>query len=154
MAYFSNTMKNTTKRGATKSNTPAPVVPSLAEVLDLMAYHVAEIMTARPGPTVADLPAISFGCGLGGWEGTDCPFVMVQGTITAATEAFAKDGGAWGAWAQVVLNGRAVGNRHGGYKAIAAAYAPVIAWVAAYHARAAVAALVADTAGPAVAKAG
>lgn len=146
-------MKNTTKRGATKSN-PAPSVPSLAEVLDLMAYHVASVMTAQPGPSVADLPAISFGCGLGGWEGTDCPFVMMQGTITAVTGAFAKDGGAWGPWAQVVLNGRSVGNRHGGYKAIAAAYAPVIAWVAAYHARAAVADLVASTDGPAIAKAG
>ncbi len=145
-------MMKTTKRGATKSN-PAPVVPSLADVLATLAGHVENIMTVRPGPGV-ERSTITIGCGLGGYPGTDAPFVLLEGTLTAASGTFAKDGGEWGIWAQVTLNGENHGNRHGGSKAIAAAYAPVIAWVAAYHARAAIAAVVAETAGPAIAKVG
>lgn len=142
-------MKSTTKRGATKA-TKTVEVPSLAEVLGLLAGHVANVMTAEPGATVADLPAISFGCGLGGYAGTDCPLVILQGTITAARPGF--DGGAWGPWAQVVLNGEACGNRHGATRAISKAYAPVVAWVVAYHAAKEAAELVAATPGPQLAK--
>ncbi len=136
-------MKTTTKRAATKTST----VPSLADLLDTIGYHVATVMTHAPGPTVMHLEAISFGCGVGGFEGTDCPLVILEGSIRAASGS-----DPWGAWAQVTIGGERVGNRHGGYKAIMKAYAPVVAWVAAYHA-AAVVEPAAATAGPSLAKA-
>lgn len=136
------------KRGGSKVAAAAKSeVPTLADVLDTMAYHVGNMMTARPGETVADLTEISFGCGLGGY-GEGCPTVILQGTIRSAGGA-----DAWGPWAQVTLNGKALGNRHGGQKEIARAYAPVVAWVAAYHAKREAAALVASVDGPTIAKA-
>lgn len=137
--------------------TPAPAgpwVPSLEEALGLLAGHVKSVMTAQPGRSVSFLTEVYFGCGLGGWEGTGCPSVLLEGKIEAATGACAADGGPWGEWAQVTLNGQSCGNRHGAARAIAEAYAPVIAWVAAYHAARATAAIVASSDKPAIAKAG
>lgn len=125
-------------------------VPTLAQLLGTIAGHVAHIMTYAPGRTVSDLRTVRLGCGVGGFPGTDCPLVIVDGTITRVADD--SDGGAWGDWAQVVFDGRSVGNRYGAVRAYTEAVAPVVAWVAAYWAAKAAAAVAAAN-GPAVAKA-
>lgn len=126
----------TTTKGLKKTTaTTRPVVPSLEQVLDTMAFHIGELMTHAPGETVSDRTSIDFTAGIGGWEGTGCPLVIV--TITMHRDASADP---WGKWVRCELpDGTVLGNRCAARKHLAAAYAPVIAWVAAHHARAAAA---------------
>lgn len=149
--------KTTTAKAKAAGTAKAePWVPTLAEVLETMAGHVAHMMTRRPGESMSHLRTVEVGCGIGGYEGTDCPLVILSGTITAVDDSDGREvdaGGPWGEWAQVELNGRKLGNRWGAKAEIARAYAPVIAWVAAYHARKAAAELVAGTPRPELARA-
>ncbi len=122
-------MKTTTKRGPAKTTTTktnAP--PTLLHALETMAFHMGEIMTYRPGPGV-EVASVRTGFGLGFGEG--CPRVYVE-VVIAATDW--KDAESWGVWAHCTVNGVAVGNRCGARNALAAAYAPVIAWIAAHEA--------------------
>jgi len=112
----------------------AACVPSLEDVLSTLAFHVSGLMTDRPGEGVKR-SSVGVGFGLGGYKGTDCPCVFVEGHITAACPVGDSKEDPWGGWAQVTLDGRLRGNRSGGREYLMKAYAPVIAWVAAYHAR-------------------
>lgn len=111
-----------TKRAATKTvaKTTASTVPSLEQVLSTMAYHIADLTTARG----------HFNAGIGGFT-PDAPFVMFECEITECKST----ADSWGVAANCAIKGGSVrGSRVGARNAIVAAYAPVIAWVAAWHA--------------------
>lgn len=133
---------------ATTSGTGPDRVPTLEEALDTFGYHVGCLMTDKPvRPDAPYCERAMFGLGMGGWS-EGCPYVHVDVVIRPASQAGEKDGGPWGGWAQVSLDGRCFGNRHGGYKEYARLCAPVIAWVAAYWAAKAL-----EPTGPAIAAA-
>jgi hypothetical protein len=107
-------------------------VPTLEHVLSTLAFHVAGIMSdASTGERVRT------GFGLGGFG--ECPLVHVDCEIRPSGSDSIR-GGQWGVWAQVWLapHGQPLqcfGNRCGGREELVRLYGPVIAWVAAYHAR-------------------
>ncbi len=111
-----------------KTVVKAPAVPTLEDVLGIMTYHVEHLATCRPGPTSTST-SYEFSAGIGGWEGSGCPLVIFSATIhpTSGDEP-------WGVWARCEVEGQIIGNRCAARAALARVYAPVIAWVAAYHA--------------------
>lgn len=116
-------------RGPVKTKTVAPVVeapPTLARALETLAYHMGEIMTYRPGPGV-NVSEVTTGFGLGGYGG--CPLALVRFTIKAMAGA-----DPWGPGAGVYVDGVCIGSRAAGRNALAAAYTPIIAWIAAREA--------------------
>ena len=121
----------------------ANLIPTLAEVLDTFAYHVESIATSKPTRTDAPYKDRDrFGLGLGGYA-PDCPRVAVDVELRPSIGAEP-----WGVWAGVYIRPmrsddrdeedrqgfKHCGNRCGGRKEYAALCAPVLAWVAAYHA--------------------
>jgi len=125
--------------------TETSLVPSLAHVLETMAYHIRSLATECPVRTDAPYSQrVRFGCGLGGY-GPGCPTAHVNLQIVPCTGGEVH-GGPWGVWAQVTMrNGLGTldgqegdliysGNRCGAEAALTRHYAPVIAWVAAYWA--------------------
>lgn len=136
-------------------STKAPEVPSLAWVLSIFAYHISSLTEEKPIRREAPYGnRVRFSIGLGGF-GEGCPLANVDVVITPATEDPTTTD-AWGPWAQVwmrpisdkattvaerntepnVLDGtwKQVGNRSAGRNHYAELCAPVIAWVAQYHA--------------------
>jgi hypothetical protein len=131
-------------------------IPSFAQMLDTFAYHCESIATSKPKR--ADAPYCErdrFGLGLGGF-GRGCPFVNIEVVIVPANLEWPD--GPWGVWATVYtrpareyansdernaeprLFDRAEGweshgNRCGGRQAYSKMCAPVLEWVAAYHAK-------------------
>jgi hypothetical protein len=120
-------------------------VPTLEHVLSTLAYHISEIMTAKPSRTDAPYSdRVRFGSGLGGY-GKECPSVLVEVVIKPS-----GDEDRWGVWAQVYTrpmttkmdeepnvydhSWSAHGNRCGGREAYVKMCAPVIQWVANYWA--------------------
>lgn len=111
----------------TKTTTTNP--PTLAAALSTAAYHFGEIMTYRPGPTVkTDRVRTGFGLGYG----TGCPVSFVEVEI----ESYKGNGGEdpWGPAASCYIGGVCIGTRSAARNALAAAYAPVLAWIAAHEA--------------------
>lgn len=133
-------MSKTAKRGTAKAGgghvrvslSDSTWVPTMAEVLQTLAGHIASI--AKDAPRDPEAATYAWAAGLGGYAGTDCPFVMVRAEVTPARGWQEADGGPWGVWAQFSFDGHSVGNRSGAASAYAAAVAPVVAWVAAYWA--------------------
>lgn len=123
-------------------------VPTMDHVLKTFAYHLRCIATSRPKrPDAPYCDRDLFGLSLGSYgEGCPCVHIHVMIKPSACDDS-------WGAWAQVSFASpdetridyegavdaglwHSHGNRSGGGDAYAALCAPVIAWVAAYHARA------------------
>jgi hypothetical protein len=121
--------------------------PPLADVLVTFANHVSTLMTEKPSRT--DAPYCNrarVGLCLGGWS-DDAPRAWIDVEIRPSENADPEN--PWGVWAQVWIRTewrdddrheedrkgfQCFGNRHGGAKEYARLCAPVIAYVAAYHA--------------------
>jgi hypothetical protein len=111
-------------------------VPSLALVLQTMAFHVRCLATERPVRT--DAPychRVQLGLALGSLA-AECPAARVSVLIVPQRDPV--EGDPWGVWAMVTLrdaqSGALIyqGNRAGAGDALALTYAPVVAWVADY----------------------
>lgn len=122
-------MARKSSKGPGVKKTVEPWVPTLERLMTTIAGHSAHIMTYGPGPTVTDRESVYLGCGVGGWEGTDCPFAFFQSRVHRV-----EGSEPWGPWAQVKIGDASIGNRHAALAHYAALCAPVVAWVAAYWA--------------------
>lgn len=130
--------------------------PLLPHLLALFAGHVAHVASERP--LRKDVPYVNrvrMSLFLGGVV-DGCPLVGVEVVITPATALQSDEQADWGVWAQVHTRPAQVyassternaepdvfdgtwshhGNRNGGHAALAALFAPVLAWAGVYDAR-------------------